>query len=560
MTTRRVIAAAVLATAPALAITAAEAGPAPQRTVRIRVVAHGQPNGASSQPRLSGDGRFLAFTSKASNLVGKPAPHVSNIYLFDQNKSYLRLISQGPKGARAQGPSVTPAVASGGKEVVFASRAPNLTPGAGGKHSDVFAWTEAGGIQLVSATPDAASAARAAAAPEPAPSAPGDRDSDQPDISADGRLIVFSSQATNLVAGDTNKHRDVFVRDMMVGHTYLVSAGMKSATADGDSSAPAISPDGRYVSFYSTAKNLVAQHVRGRGDVYLRDLVGQKTSLVSISRGTAGAEQNAAVAGPFVQVSGVSSGGRFVVFDSDASNLASHDRNHSTDVFVRDMATRGVRRASLATTDQEADSDSFAPRITPDGRFVTFESFAHNLVPYAPAGPNIYVRDLRRRTTVMTQVSGRGRPRNRERVKQLLQRPSISDDGATVTFTSTATNLVPHDTRGVQDVFLRRLLPTPVTILSHDVAVSNGHLVLNFYSSDSSAGPLLCQIDHAPRALCPLGRTVLPKFRSGRHRVIAYPGGIGTAYGVKPIVVRIRMRHGRARVKVINPGGQLGIG
>jgi len=563
----RFIAIAVLASALATEVIVAEAGPSPQRTVRIRVVAKGQPNGASSEPRLSGDGRFVAFTSKATNLAGNPAPGVSNTYLFDQNKSYLRLISRGPKGARAKGPSVTPAVTSDGKEVVFASRASNLAAGGGGKHSDVFAWTEAGGIQLVSGAPAApapAPAARAAAppaeAPAPAPLGPSDGDSDQPDVSADGRLVVFSSGATNLVDGDTNKRRDVFVRDTMAGRTYRVSTGRDGVPANGDSSAPSISPDGRFVSFYSRATNLLERRVRSRGDVYLRDLIAQKTFLVSVSGGPTGKEQNAAVAAPFVQVSSVSADGRFVAFDSDATNLVTHDRNHDTDVFVRDMLTGGIRRASLATTDQESDSDSFAPRITSNGRFVTFESFAHNLVPYQPAGPNIFVRDLTRNTTVMAEVSGRGRPRNRERVKQLLQRPSISDDGATVAFSSTATNLVGHDTRGVQDVFLRRLLPTPLTILSQNVGVSNGHLVLNFMSSDASAGPLLCQIDKAPKALCPLGRTVLPRFHSGRHRVVAYPGGIGTAYGVKPIVVRITMRHGRARVKVINPGGQLGLG
>ncbi len=547
MSRRALIASGVLATALAAGVVAGatQAGPSPQSTVRIRVVAHGgQPNGPSSDPRLSGDGRFVAFASQATNLAGKPARHVSDVYLYSQEGG-VRLISSGPGGAPANGPSVTPVVASAGNEVAFASRAANLVPGTSDKHSDVFAWSPGGAIRLVSASPKAAA---------------GDGDSDQPAVSADGRLIAFSSQATNLVAGDTNQHRDVFVRDTMKGDTIAVSLGVNGAQSNGDSSAPAISPDGRYVSFYSTATNLVAMHTSGKGDVYLRDLVSKTTRLVSLSGGSKGHEQNAAVPAPFAQVSAVSAAGRLVVFDSDATNLVPHDRNRHTDVFVRDMAAGTVRRASLATTDQEANSDSFAPSITADGRFVTFESFAQNLVPYEPVGPNIFVRDLRRRTTVMAEVSSQGRPRGPEHVKDLLQSPSISDDGGTVAFESTATNLVAGDTNGVRDVFLHRLNPAPITILSHKVGVSQGHLVLRFLSASASAAPLLCRIDRAPKALCPLGRTVLPRLGEGRHVVVAYPGGIGTAYALRPIVVQISMRHGRARVKTSNPGSQLGLG
>jgi Tol biopolymer transport system component len=521
------------------------AGPSPKRTLRIRVVSFGQPNGASSEPRLSGDGRYVVFVSRATNFAGKPPKHIDNIYLDDLNKSAISLISTGEGNAGGDAPSSSPAVSGDGDEVVFASRASNLVAGTVGHQWRIYAWNADSGIHLISTTP----------AGDPAGG-----QATEPDVSADGRLIVFSSTGTDLVAGATDQRSNVYVRDTETGSTLLVSQGMGDTPANGASSTPAISPDGRYVSFYSKATNLVAGHTSGKGDVYLRDLATPTPQVVSRAAGSHGAEQNAAVAAPFRQISAVSAGGRYVAFDSDATNLVAHDHNHHTDVFVRDMINDGLQRASLATTDQEASSDSFSPRISADGRFVTFQSFAQNLVPYEPAGLNIFVRDLRRRTTVMADVSSHGRPRNRERVRQLLQRPSISDDGGTVAFASSATNLVVGDTRGVQDIFLRRLVPAPITFLSHDVGVQNGHLVLTFLSSDRQAGPLLCRIDHMPKALCPLGRTVLPPLRSGRHLVVAFPGGVGTAYATRPILVHITMRHGRARVRIKNPGSQFGIG
>jgi Tol biopolymer transport system component len=521
----------------------ASAGPSPQRTIRIRLAVKGQPNGASAEPQLSGDGRFVAFTSQATNLLTTPiASPLSRVFLYDEENGAIRLVSVAPNGRSADGPSSQPAVANDGSVVVFMSSAHDLVT-ADTVRSDVFAWSSARGVQRVSV---------------PATGVQANGASDEPDVSSDGRFVVFRSAASNLVGQGTGPHVNVFVRDLLLGNTYLVSVAPSGGAANGDSGSPAISPDGRYVSFATTATNLVAGQPTHRSDIVVRDLVAGISQLASVS--SSGQEQNAAVAAPFSQLSDVSAGGRFVAFDSDATNLIRNDHNHHTDVFVHDMKTKMTVRASLATTDQEPNSDSFAPRITPDGRYVIFASFARNLAPFEPAGPNVFVRDLLRHTTVMVDVSASGRPRRAEHIRQLLQRPSISDDGSVAGFVSTATNLVAGDTNNAQDVFLRRLTPAPITLASHQVGLSNGHIVITFVSSDRQAGPLLCRLDHRPAALCPLGQTILPTLRSGTHRLYAYAGGQGTVYATEPIVVRIRAHNRHTEVKVTNPGSRLGLG
>lgn len=520
------------------------ASPPHPRTVLIRNAAKGRPNGPSSAPEISADGRFVAFASRATNLGPlDPNGHISDVYLYDRASGIIGLISAGPHGQGASGPSTQPALAEGAKVVVFVSTARNLVPGDTNPHSDVFAWIAGVGIVRVSVSSTGAQA---------------NGDSGEPDVSYDGRLVTFSSTASNLAAGSTGGHRNIYVRDLLSAKTYLVSALPANAAPNGDSSAPAISPDGASVSFFSSASNLVPGDLNRKPDVFVRSLSTGATQLASIS--SAGQQQNRAVTAPFAQLSDVSNGGRFVVFDSDATNLVRGDSNRHTDVFVRDTVAKITRRVSLATTDQQSDNDSFAPRISADGRFVTFDSFARDLTPFIPAGPNVFVRDLLRNTTVMADVSAVGRARSPEHQAQLLQRPSISDDGSLVAFVSSADNLS-GNRAGLQNAFVRALLPAPVTKASHRVLFLKGHAVIAFFSHDPQAGPLLCRLDHQPVALCPLGVTVLPALRPGPHVLLAFPGGPGTAYAGQPIVVRIlirrlgRGRHSRitAKATVTNP-------
>lgn len=510
------------------------AGPSPQRTVRVR--SGDEPNRASSSPRVSATGQVVVFDSRASNLgPADPNGAVRDVFLFDQNSGRIVSLSSttDPKGPN--GASFAPVLSADEQAVAFVSRASNLVADDTNGDDDVF-MRSSSGLERISVGVDGAQA---------------NGDSTEPDVSRDGRFVAFTSTADNLVADDPNRRSDVFVRDRLRGTTVAVSVSRAGVPARGASSGAAISEDGRYVAFTSTADRLVRGDRNKVADVFVRDLVAGKTTRVSVSSG--GRQQNRAVAKPFSPVSDISRDGRYVVFDSDATNLVRGDRNRSTDVFRRDRKRRTTTRVSLATTGQESDNDSFSPAMSGDGRYVTFASFAENLTPDDSPREDVFVRDIKRRQTVMATVSSRGRPRAAERVPQLLQRPSISDDGATVAFVSTAKNLVAKDRNKAQDVFLRRLTPAPTAVASSRAQLRGGRLVVAFSSPNPRAGPLLCRLNDRPKAICPLGRALLPTLRGGRHRLVAFPGGAGSWYATRPVRVRITISAGRARIKVTNP-------
>jgi len=194
-------------------------------------------------------------------------------------------------------------------------------------------------------------------------------------ISADGRYIAFESDASNLVAGDTNKATDVFVQDRRTGSTSRVSISSNGGQANGSAAAPAVSADGRYVTFSSTASNLTPGHTDQSWDVFVRDLRTSTTTWVSTS--TLGTEGDSPV-GSLMSV--ISADGRYVSFMSTAGNLVSGDTNGVEDVFVRDLRTGITTRASVSRTGIQANADSRLPQISADGRYITFFSYASNLI------------------------------------------------------------------------------------------------------------------------------------------------------------------------------------
>lgn len=542
---------AVVALAIVVAVTIslpAIAGPSPQRTVRIRAAAKGQPNGAGANPQISSDGRFVAFDSAATNLgPADPNGHLEDVYLYGAASSQILLLSTPPDGSAANGPSSDPSVSADGSVVAFYSRATNLVSGASAaatKDGEVFAWTRGAGLQQVSLS---------------STQAPAGGDSGEPDVSADGTRVAFSSTADNLSDGHPAGQRDVYVRDLGTGQTTLVSATSGGGAGDGASSAPAISPDGRYVSFSTAATNLVPGMTLSGTNVVVRNLDTGTTELASVS--SSGAAQSGGHLGASPLSSDIASGGRYVVFESQATNLVKGDTNGHTDIFVRDTTAKHTSRASLAATGQQSDGDSYDPSISPDGRYVTYLSRAYNLTPRQPAGVNVFVSDLVRHTTVLADATSTGRPRGPEQATRISARASSSEDGSAVAFVSSARNLVADKKSRLPDVFIRHLVPAPITVASSAARLAQGHVVITFLSTDPQAGGLLCHLDARAPAICPLGSVVLPLLAPGTHKLTAYAGGPGSQYAVVPTVVRIVVRRGgRARVTVKNPGSALGIG
>jgi Tol biopolymer transport system component len=206
--------------------------------------------------------------------------------------------------------------------------------------------------------------------------------------SADGRFVAFESQASNLVAGDTNNNPDVFVRDRQTGQTTRVSVASDATQSNGYSSVDAISADGRYVVFMSAASNLVAGDTNNAEDVFVRDRQTGTTTRISVD--SAGVQGNASSNG-----ASLSADGRIVLFQSDANNLVADDRNGATDIFTRNVQTGRTQRVTLSNDGRESNGASGRPTMTPDGAAISFSSNANNLVAGDTNNQgDVFVREL----------------------------------------------------------------------------------------------------------------------------------------------------------------------
>src|SRR4051794_24467034 len=179
-------------------------------------------------------------------------------------------------------------------------------------------------------------------------------------VTANGRFVAFGSEASNLVAGDVNGAKDIFVRDRLSGSTERVSVSTSGQEANVGSGGPSLSADGRYVAFSSAASNLVAGDTNARNDTFVRDRQSGTTERVSLS--SAGAEGDNLSGAP-----AISSDGRFVAFWSYASNLVAGDTNGQSDVFLRDRQSGTTERISVSTAGAQGDGLSQVPTISGDG-------------------------------------------------------------------------------------------------------------------------------------------------------------------------------------------------
>jgi Tol biopolymer transport system component len=282
-----------------------------------------------------------------------------------------------------------------------------------------------------------------------------DRESYAVGLSAKGRLVLINSHATDLVRGDTNERWDVFVHDRATGKTQRVSVSTRGAQARatrdpwGGSTAGGISANGRYVVFQSDAPNLVAGDTNRLTDVFLRDRARGVTTRLSV--GPHGPANGASA------FAAISANGRFVAFQSDASNLVARDTNHSVDVFVRDLATGKNSRVNVSSRGVQARglSESTQPELSSDGRFVAFESSATNLVRGdTNTLADVFVHDRRTGRTERVSVTSNGKQAGADRTNNGSNAPSISGDGRYVAFHSADSNLVPGDTNRTFDIFV----------------------------------------------------------------------------------------------------------
>ena len=226
--------------------------------------------------------------------------------------------------------------------------------------------------------------------------------------------------------------------------TERVSVDSLEAQANNASDSPSISAYGRHVAFESFASNLVTGDTNGFVDIFVRDRQGDTTERVSVD--SAGAQGN----GDSFEAS-ISADGRYVAFESSATNLVSGDTNGRVDVFVRDRQTGTTERVSVDSAGAQGNGDSLARALSADGRYVAFRSVATNLVSGDTNGvQDVFLRDRQAGTTERVSIDSAGVQGNGD-----SSSPSISSDGRYVVFRSAATNLVSGDTSGWRDIFLR---------------------------------------------------------------------------------------------------------
>jgi Tol biopolymer transport system component len=344
--------------------------------------------------------------------------------------STTRRISVSSTGLEGTGDSRSPSVSVDGHYTAFCSDAANLVAGDTNSVADIFlANRETGEVRRVSLAPGGIQ--------------PNDW-SDLPGLSGDGRLLVFRSAASNLVAGDTNGCTDIFLLDLTTGALSAISTLPGGTKANGASSDPVISADGNWIAFASTATNLVAGDTNSLTDLFLFNRA--QGTLTRIAPAT-GVQPNGASDSP-----AISPDGRFVAFRSLASNLVANDTNRQADIFVYDRTTHAIERTSVSTLGVQGNAASgsdCAPAMSGDGRFVAFRSVATNLATGDTNGcADIFLRDRQARTTSRISLTAAGQATLESGARGL----AISTSGRLIVFTSSAP-LVADDTNGVRDVF-----------------------------------------------------------------------------------------------------------
>jgi Tol biopolymer transport system component len=343
-----------------------------QGTTRISVDSSGaEADGDSGLATSSADGRFVAFVSGASNLVSGDTNGSWDVFVHDRLNGTTERVSTDSSGAEGNGQSglrssgaVAASITSDGRFVAFVSAASNLIASDANGCIDVFVHDRLTGV-TERASVDSSGLE-------------GDLESSlYPVISADGRFVAFASLADDLVAGDTNGSWDVFVRDRSTGVTERASvdsSGLEGDWASGGGGV-AISSDGAIVAFSSQASNLVPGDTNYAEDVFVHDCIGGSTSRVSVDSSGGESELDSPSWSP-----SVSADGQVVAFHSDAANLVAGDTNDSIDVFVHDGATGITERVSESSPGVEADFGGENPSISADGLIVAFDSYADDLV------------------------------------------------------------------------------------------------------------------------------------------------------------------------------------
>jgi len=472
-------------------------------TLLVSANTNGLPgNAASRSAVMTPDGRYVAFVSEANDMVPNDTNRIADIFVRDLQTLATTLVSVGatstnPAAAAPFSSSESPQITPDGRFIAFSSTATNLVPGvraigdvyvhdriagtnlwassgmreklqnATGKTNGVcynvalsadgkFVTYQASRLPLSATTNSGLilrygldTAVTDLIHTNATTSLPAADDTHNLDTTPDGQFVAFVAN-TNGVSGGTTS---VQVWDASSGLTTLASGDLAgNIPSNSISTRPVIDPSGRYVVFLSNATNLTANIISGTWHLYRRDLLTATTTLVDADTTNAGSPV------PFTAVPSLSADGRFVAFECADGGLVPNDNNHNQDVFVRDLVAGtneliSIAHPALGATSPNSFSQLPAFPASTDGRHIVFVSDADNLVPGDTNGfRDVFLRDLAGSAVFLVSatpdgVSGNG----------LSSEPALSGDGRYVAFTSSSTNLVAGDANAATDVFVRDL-------------------------------------------------------------------------------------------------------
>lgn len=337
------------------------------QVMRVTATTNGEApaDAASHAVDVTPDGRYVLFSSWSAQIVDDDTNGEEDLFVRDRRTGRTTRVNVSSTGAQAHGgKTIGGSLSDNGRFVAFQSEAANLVPGDTNREGDVFVHDlETGKTARASISSDGRQAL-------------GGR-SYVGAISGEGRLIAFSSEATNLVGEDRNNKIDVFLHDRETGVTTRVSVSSTGEPGNGESDGASISADGRFVGFRSYASNLVSGDANSAWDAFLHDLDTGTTTRVSVASGGAEARHGDSYA------PSVSGDGRYAVFDSAATNLSGNfgDGSHYY-VYFHDRKTMETSLVSVSSKgDRPWNGLCWGGSVSDDGRFVAFTTEASNLTP-----------------------------------------------------------------------------------------------------------------------------------------------------------------------------------